>query len=274
MTATMTDPVASTSVAPVRRVVFTVLAVLFGLGMGVAMGGLFVIVPALFAATGDGPHGEIHRIHDVSWGVWTAVIMGAAFLVQLRRPERKVAAMQQLMIGALASLGGLAMGGALALEYGAEGSMVVVSGTVIAAVALVAALHPARRQLFRGTGQLSPVLAPAALIASVPLIMWAVAEAALQRGGPTSDEHVLWTHYAGMTTVALAIPLLGLLAALKTPGWRIPAWCAGLSAALLGVASVMFPTHPSSLGVVWGAVALAGGIAFVGLAEWEARRSL
>lgn len=251
---------------------FTVLAVVFGLGMGVGMGGVLVIAGALFGATGDTAQGEIHRFHDVSWGIWTAVIMGAAFLVQVRRPERKVAAMQQLLVGAVAGLVGLALGDALSLVYGAEGSMVVVALTVLGAVVLVAMLHPERHAVLRLGSRLSPVLAPFALLAAIPLTVYGLGEAQLQRAGSMADTHVLWTHYAGMTTVALAIPVLGLLAACKTPGWRIPAWSAGTSAMLFGLASVMYPTHPSSVGLAWGAVALLGGAAFVVVAETEARR--
>lgn len=266
-----TAPTAA-QVSGARRIAFTILVVLLGLGTAVGMGGVFNLVGALFGATGDSPGGDVHRIHDLAWGITTAVILGAAFLVQVRRPERKVAAMQQALIGVGVGLLGLALGEALSPELGAEGAPVIVSAALVAITVLVAALHPARQRVLRAGPALSLVLAPAALIAAIPLTAYALAQAGLQRAGSVADEHVLFVHYADMTTVALAIPLLGLLAATKTPGWRIPAWSAGLAAILLGVGCVMYPTHASSLGMGWGSAAIAGGLAFIAAAEWEARR--
>ena len=51
-----------------------------------------------------------------------------------------------------------------------------------------------------------------------------------------------------MTAMAIALPLTGLLAAFRTPGWRIPAWCAGAAAIVFGLASVVFPNYRGSAG--------------------------
>jgi hypothetical protein len=82
-----------------------------------------------------------------------------------------------------------------------------------------------------------------------------------------------------MAAMAFTLALVGLLASARIRGWRISAWCAGLGVAVYGVASIVFHRLPGtdlpyagSEGTAWGIVALVGGLAFVGLTEWEARR--
>lgn len=143
--------------------------------------------------------------------------------------------------------------------------------TILGAMVILALLHPARSQLLRRGDGLSPILAPIALLAAVPLTSYGLAQAALQRGAAASDPHAELAHYAGMTMVVLLIPLLGLLASLRTRGSRVPAWTSGVAAALLGLVWLMFPSYPFSGGTAWGTLLLVGGVAFVALLEWELR---
>lgn len=76
-----------------------------------------------------------------------------------------------------------------------------------------------------------------------------------------------------MAAMAIAIVLVALLASLKTRGWRIPPWCAGLAAVVFGLASAVYPDHPAADGFGWGAAAPVGGVLFIAVAEWEARKS-
>jgi hypothetical protein len=76
-----------------------------------------------------------------------------------------------------------------------------------------------------------------------------------------------------MAAMAVGIVMVSLLAASRTRGWRIPAWSAGAAAIVFGLASVIFPGHPGAQGRGWGIVAVAGGVLFIGAAEWEARRA-
>jgi hypothetical protein len=76
-----------------------------------------------------------------------------------------------------------------------------------------------------------------------------------------------------MAALAIAILLVALLAAARTRGWRIPAWSAGMAAVVVGLASAIFPDQPGAAGRVWGTVAAAGGVLFIAVAEWEARRA-
>jgi fumarate reductase subunit D len=75
-----------------------------------------------------------------------------------------------------------------------------------------------------------------------------------------------------MVAMAIALPL-GLLAAVQTSGWRIPAWCASAAVTVFGLASVVFPYYGGSAGRWWGTLAIAGGLLFVVTSEWQARRA-
>jgi Na+/H+ antiporter NhaD/arsenite permease-like protein len=73
--------------------------------------------------------------------------------------------------------------------------------------------------------------------------------------------------------MAVTIVLTGLLAALRTRGWRIPAWSAGVAAIMFGLGSVVFPDQPGAVGRGWGGVAIVGGVLFIAAAEREVRRA-
>lgn len=72
--------------------------------------------------------------------------------------------------------------------------------------------------------------------------------------------------------LAIAILLVGLLASFKITGWSIPAWGAGFLLLYLGLTSVVFPGQASSVGVLWGALAIVGGLAFFAAAAWSRRK--
>jgi hypothetical protein len=75
-----------------------------------------------------------------------------------------------------------------------------------------------------------------------------------------------------MTTMAIAIVLVGALASLRTDGWRIPAWSAGLALCVFGLASMIYPDYAGSAGSYWGGLALVGGLIFVLTSEILIRR--
>jgi hypothetical protein len=75
-----------------------------------------------------------------------------------------------------------------------------------------------------------------------------------------------------MTMMAIGALLVGALASLRTPGWRIPAWSFGAAGVAYGLASMVYPHHAGAEGTGWGIAALAGGVVFIAAAELEARR--
>jgi hypothetical protein len=241
-----------------RRTTFIVLTLLFGLGLGFAAFSFLGLVGAWFGL-GDR---EVHRVHDLAWGAHGGLLIALPFLLQAIRPERKPAVMQ----GAAAAGLGLAAGYAL-------GGQVLFALVPIVVVVLLWWLHPARDQLTR-VGRIHAVMAAIAVLAAIPLALFAFDQAEIQRACIDGDQHCEEFHYAGMAALAFALPLAGLVASFRTPGWRTVAWLTGAAAAVFGLSSVLFQENLSSVGTTWGAAALAGGAVFVVVAEFGARRPL
>jgi hypothetical protein len=250
-----------------RRVAFTVLAFVFAAG---ALGGLFGI--GLVIGWFDTDAGGIHRVHDLGFGILFGILLTGALVALARRPERKPSVFLQIVAVAVAAL----VSGVVSATTG----YVVIALVVVVAAAILYVLHPARGTLLRTPGEPSPMMATAAVAGAVPLVWFGLTTARLQRDGPPADPHVQAGHWATMAAMAFALVLVGLLASLRLRGWRFTAWCAGLGAAVYGLASIVFHRFPSvpipypgSEGVGWGLVALLGGLAFIAVSEWEARRA-
>ena len=73
-----------------------------------------------------------------------------------------------------------------------------------------------------------------------------------------------WAVFTGLLVVALAA---------VTPG-RLPAWTAALSAAWLGVESIIYPRLPASLGVTGGVLTVVWALLVLIAAELARRRTL
>jgi hypothetical protein len=251
-----------------RRVAFVVLSILFAMG---AFGGLFGV--GLIIGWFDTDQGKIHRVHDIGFGVLSGVILTVAFVAQIRDPEGKVSPRHQIVAAALASL----IAGLIAEDLGTGLFFFLVP---LVALAILIAINPTTAESMRRREGFSPLLAGLAALGAVPLTWFALTMARFQREGPATDPHVKEGHWTIMATMALALVLVALLSSLKFRGWRISAWCAGAGAFVYGLASVVFAKFPGtntayagSKGVGWGVVAMAGGVLFIGAAEWEARRT-
>lgn len=205
-------------------------------------------------------------VSDLSFFALGAIIVGIGFAVQLRTPERKIAGVQQAVLGLLA----LGVAGLI----GNRIEPLVGSLLFLVAAAILAALHPARRAFFKLGGGLSAPLAALSILAAVPAVGYAASMLVLARSaGPSCflGRCPYGDRLAEMAALALAIVLVGMLAALKTPGWRVAARSAGASAVILGLASILLPGAPGALGQAWGALTTTWGVLFVVAAEWEAR---
>jgi hypothetical protein len=249
-----------------RRIWFSGFAVLFALIFGLGFFGWVFLVTGWFASGDE----QIHRVHDlgafgVAIGLFTATPL---LIVSWRRTD--TALLQMLGVAAIATV----MGSAVAAD------LPFMSYAVIVAVPLVILLAISRgwkRYVEAGDGW-DGILVAIALVASPFWVGFALSMARLQRAGPSSDPHVEMHHWTGMAVMAIAMVLMGLLASLRTPGWRIVAWLTGLGSVVYGLASAVFATYPGNVvpyagseGSVWGALAIAWGVALIGAAEVRAR---
>jgi hypothetical protein len=250
-----------------RGIAFSALSFLFG---GAALGGLFGI--GLVIGWFDTTEGGIHRVHDLGFGILYGILVGAAFFVMIWRPLAKGSVLWQVVAAAVAVI--------IAALVSTDVGYLTIGGALLVSAAVLLALHPARPAVLRARPRFSSVMTLFVLVAAVPLVWFALTVARLQREGSPLDPHVQQGHWTTMASMAFGLVTVGLLAAARLPGWRFTAWCAGLGAGTYGVASIVFRRFPGtdvpyagSEGVGWGLLAIIGGIAFIAVAAWEARRS-
>ena len=240
-----------------RRIAFKAWSAILAVAFGVAFFGLTSLVLAWF----EDVEGVAGPVTDLGYGVLVGIILTTGLLVQLRRPERKIAGVQQ----ALLVIPALVVGSALA----ADSQNLVPALILLPALGILLALHPSREEFFRRSAGVSRTLLAIAAIGAAPLVAYTldVGEQARDLVGPPHHVQRLST----MAAMAVAILLTGLLAALQTQGWRIPAWSAGAGAIVFGLGSVAFPDQPGAAGRAWGSLAIAGGVLFLAVAESEGR---
>jgi peptidoglycan/LPS O-acetylase OafA/YrhL len=135
--------------------------------------------------------------------------------------------------------------------------------TLVLGVLVVAGvlLSPGRSLLLHRSAAVSRPLASLAFVAAVALIPYALIAAAAQRQG--DSPHADLAGYTGATVWALALLGTVSVAALRTRGWQVPALSAAAAATVMGVAGLLWPTIPSSLGRPGGVLALLWAVAVV-----------
>lgn len=241
-----------------RQVAFYIPVVLFSLLLIAFTGFMIPILPSVITGWFNQDLFGIHQLHEMSSGSLSWLLL-AGMLLQLQRPEGKVAALQMANLVAISSI-------IVSLVAGTffPGTLLFLLFTVAAAW-----LHPRRQEMLRFGRPWHPELLALVAVGSVPLLIYARNQIGIQLSAPVGDEHAQFTHYAAMANVAITLLLVGLLASFRTTGWRIPAWGAGFVAIVLGLTSVVFPGQASSAGLPWGVLAIVWGLAFIAVAEWK-----
>jgi hypothetical protein len=247
-----------------RRVAFAVWMTILSLLVGVLFIGLTALTVGIWLA--DPSYEETNPVLDLGFFALGAVLIGAGFASQLRAPERHLAGLQQALIGVLALATAGLLGDRVEPLWGGL--------VLIAAMAIAAAVHPARGELLRRGAGLSSSLVVLSALAAIPAIAYAEHMLALARdAGPScfAGQCAHGDRFAEMAALAIAVVLVALLASARTGGWRVSAWSAGVAAAILGLASVVLPDVAGSVGRASGALAVAWGVMVVAAAEWQAR---
>ncbi|MPZ91664.1 MAG: hypothetical protein GEU68_08565 [Actinobacteria bacterium] len=293
MTTNTTIQTSAEGARKARKIAFFVFLVLFAL-----VHVLFnVMIGALLGWFAD--EGAIsHRIHLVVFG-WVFVLSFVGLLAHLRRPEAKVAQMYQVLI---------ALGFIVATTIIVDRLIDPVVISFLILPLLLVFLHPNRGNLLRPSTNVSKTLMTLALVATIPLLVDAFVQvrigleasrvapqiledideslsddefekefnAAARRATDSAAEAEQVVHYGHWSAMgAFNLILIGLawVAALRPPGWRLPAWSAGLSAVLFGVASIANPGDASAIKAYWSLFAIAWGIGFIVIAEATRRES-
>jgi hypothetical protein len=197
-----------------------------------------------------------HHIHSLAHAlVGIAIVVGVGS--QLWRPAEHIVGIHQLAVLALAN----AAADALSARFGG------VEVILIVFVAVLAPLHPARRELLR----LGPVrfrTLTFASVASIPLVIFALGQAALQRSG-FDPAHANLGHWSWMAGLGLAIGLLAVLAAIVPTGRRLPGYAAAAMMIAFGAGSLIFAAEPSAIPTVWALVGIIASLAFVAVIETD-----
>ena len=196
-----------------------------------------------------------HRIHTVGHAAISAAVL-AAMLSQLVAPRRFLAAVQLVivlgLVGTIAEL--------VTHRFGGFPEIFLALGIAIGL------LHPLRRQIFRPQIALDRLLLTVACAGAIPLLWFSWDEAATQRHH-LDPYHSNVGHHELMATLAALAVAWAALAALRTPGWQLPAWAAGLTVASYGAASLAYQGYSSAATTGWATTALISGIGFIGLAH-------
>jgi hypothetical protein len=208
------------------------------------------------------PAQEVHALHNAVVAALLLVLSAPPALAVARAPERPT---RPLVVLTALSLAGLAT---MALSLTVDPftmPFVVLTGVLWA-------LRPSREVLLPA-GRPSPLLLALVAAGAVPLVGYALGQAESQRVDTVSS-HDAFFHWVEMAFYAVAVPVLGGLAALRPAAHRLAAWSGGVALAVLGAASLALGDHASALPAPWAWAALVGGGVFVGAAAWEARRAV
>ena len=248
----------SAMIPPRWRPVAYYAAVVVGIALAVIGLGELLLLGILGwfdAATLDDmyPGASVHRMHVLAQAV-VAWLIAVGILIQPWRSPRTLGP-------AIAALVTLVAYTSAAMVAGVFDPLAVIG---VAALSVIVWAHPgrsARRLLpFRGS----------MLVLGAPLIAGSIALAGqqfvVQLSATSADPHAAIGHYGFTAAMAISLTVAALIGATPLPGRAITAWLAVGGALYYGLASIVFPTEASSLGVAGGAVALITAAAYtVGL---------
>ena len=234
-----------------RTVAFRIVAGLLGVLVSV------LSIPfAIFAPFASGTD-VIHRVHNIG-GAAGFGLLGILLLVCAWQPER-VGAFQAVIVAAVACI----IGGLLGGDLLTAGWLIPLVGAMI-----LTPLHPYRGELLTKPKWSLP-MAALTTTALIPAVVFALHVGNLQRTGDPQDPHIEMHHWSGMAVMGLILVGVAKVAAMRTTGWRLTAWMAGVAAMVYGGASLAYPNYPGAEGTLWGWLVIAWAALYISAAEWQ-----
>lgn len=193
---------------------------------------------------------DSHRIHLFGLVIFTWLLL-LALAVQLFRPIKRFAA-------ALYALSVVVVVTVIDLVGGVFDPIELVA---LALVVGIVWLHPGRRE-----ASMSPWHRRSLMVAGVGTLGW-VTFAGMQLGeqltGNQADPHIEFGHFGTMAGVSILIVVAALIGSSALVGRRLVGVLAAGAAGYLGIASLAYPEYESSLGGIWGAVAILWALVYV-----------
>ena len=200
---------------------------------------------------------------EASWGVFMSVLVGGSFLAVAVAPGRTAPAQATLLV----TLATWLVAAAAGLEWPLLGYVALLALQVVA----VGALLPAREPLRPVTWSVSRPLLVVAALGVVPWVLHAERMFASNRrdaGVVIGDVTNGVDHYAVQGALALALPVLALLAAVWPRGRCLLGLGVGLCAGYVGLVSVAFPGAFAGFSPSWSwlCIAWAAAVSVLALA--------
>lgn len=203
---------------------------------------------------------DIHAFHTVVLGSLLLILSAPAAIAAARAPQLSTRPLVHLTV--------LGIAGLITMAFGLTLDPFTLPAVLLVGVLWV--LRPTREGLIPA-GSPSQALLVLVIGAAVPLVGYALGQAELQRIDDIS-EHAEFFHWVETSFYAVAVLLLGFLAALRPNGYRLSGLAAGVALAVLGGGSLVLKGRPSAVDTPWAWAALAGSLVFLAVVEWESRR--
>jgi len=206
----------------------------------------------------------LHRAHFMAVGIiaWAVV---PSMLVQLRKPERRVAPMVLVVAIALGAT----------IVYGLSGTLnewlIEEIAVVVVPVTLVVLLHPSRDRLFSKPA-FDRSLAGFAALAAAPWLVYIVDNAWTQFSDVAGDTHAEMEHWATAALMGIVIVVAAFLGSSDHPGRGLTAAIAVGGSVIFGTHSLVFPGLASSLPTFWAVLAILWGIGYGAMLIRRSRR--
>jgi hypothetical protein len=198
---------------------------------------------------------------EASWGVFMTVLVGGSFLAVAVNPRRTAPAQATLLVTLATWL--------VAIAAGLEWPLLLFVGVLLVEMGIVAALLPARERVRPLALSVWPPLLVAGALGVVPWGAHAERMFASNRRGAgviIGDVTMGVDHYAVQGALALALPVLALLAAVWPRGRRFLGVGVGLCAGYVGLVSYAFPGTWAGFEPGWSVICVAWAASVAALA--------